>query len=158
VSVTLKHGCWNCYKNGQPVATLPKPCKTINAKGSCFWASESCGIATGTEGIATYRLGLIDDFAINKDFKVHWNNPYVGSNSYSCDGIPTCFWSTGKGNNAQVTFKLMADGCPPSGSTSPKRSTIVRIKNNSGNLLVYQGHSLSHGIWSPCSSSRFQGD
>ncbi|MEE1826312.1 Crystal protein ET79 [Streptomyces sp. BE20] len=139
----LDHGCWSA--DGLP------PSYISNTKASS-WKSESCGFATGTEGSISYALagggGQVD---------LHWNNPYLGSNSYSCsvpDGY-TCVRSGGSGNDASVAFTISAVSSL-TGSQAPAaesrlaaaRSTTVNLTNNSGTLLTRDGSSLSGGIWS----------
>ncbi|KAA6223842.1 hypothetical protein CP973_19665 [Streptomyces albofaciens JCM 4342] len=89
---TLQHGEWqaNSY-----------PAESIGAYSSASWQSQSDGFATGTEGEAVYATGY-------GEVRVKWNNPYVGSNSYSCTapGGHSCVWSGGSGNNASVTFTV----------------------------------------------------
>lgn len=126
------------------------PCNRVNAGGTCFHASESCGIFTGTEGKAWYNYN-------GHIISLHWNNPFVGGNSYSCSW-PNCYIQGGNGNNAEVTFLIHNTSCVPSSSASPARSTIVSIENRSPHTLTWAGHHLSHGIWSPCASQRFSGD
>ncbi|MEV5575085.1 aegerolysin family protein [Spirillospora sp. NPDC052269] len=88
----LDHGIWTVY-----------PLYSISPGGGGHWMSESDGFMTGTEGRVRYNLfGGCE----NKVLRIHWNNPYVGSNSYDCDdsssGIRCGFWG-GSGNNAVVT-------------------------------------------------------
>lgn len=90
----LSHGVWsqNMY-----------PPKTINANGEGIWMSESDGFMTGTEGTVEYAL---PNGAGN--IVIHWDNPYIGSNSYS-DSAPSGYQisrSGGGGDNATVTFTL----------------------------------------------------
>jgi hypothetical protein len=54
------------------------PPDTLTAGATARWRTQSNGMATGTEGRATF---VLDGSA---SFTVHWNNPYWGSNSYSC--------------------------------------------------------------------------
>ncbi|KOU65337.1 hypothetical protein ADK55_06810 [Streptomyces sp. WM4235] len=137
----LDHGCWT---------TDMLPPDNIPNDKSPRWASESCGAATGTEGRATYALS-------NGEVQLHWNNPYVGSNSYECH-VPSgysCYRSGGGGNNADVTFTVQpswaAKAQSPT-STVPgataARSTTVTLTNNSGKLLARDGSQLKWGIWS----------
>ncbi|MFG2909755.1 Crystal protein ET79 [Kitasatospora sp. NPDC048286] len=133
----LDHGCWT--NDMLPSDYIP------NGK-SASWQSESCGFATGTEGSITYTL------ADGGEVKLHWNNPYWGSNGYSCD-VPdgyTCSRSGGSGDNASTTFsigkKSKAAAAPALMSAS--RSTSVNLTNNSGKLLTRSGASLQWGIWS----------
>ncbi|MFH8409250.1 Crystal protein ET79 [Streptomyces sp. NPDC018019] len=145
ISSGLPHGCWS--DNGLPQDYVAR---SVTAT----WKSESCGFATGTEGYTTYRITGTWD----QDVTIRWNNPYAGSNSYSCQapGGYQCTWSGGGGNNATVTFSLT--GGPASLAANqvrgravdvtPVRSTQVKVVNETGTLLVRSGAGLSHGIWS----------
>jgi hypothetical protein len=89
-SWSMSHGIWTVL-----------PPETIQPVTSAFWKSESNGFATGTEGRVTYNTA-------SGTVRVTWNNPYVGSNGYSCQ-VPagfTCNRLGGSGNNANVTFLL----------------------------------------------------
>ena len=75
--------------------------------GKAAWQSESDGIATGTEGFASY-LGV--SLAIGTVLVTFfWDDPAVGSNSYGCS-VPlhnlTCTTLGGSGYHANVTFVL----------------------------------------------------
>ncbi len=90
----LSHGVWsqNMY-----------PPETINGNSDGIWMSESDGFMTGTEGTVTYALPNGAGNVV-----IHWDNPYVGSNSYS-DSVPSGYQisrSGGGGDNATVTFTL----------------------------------------------------
>lgn len=77
------------------------PPETVEVGQTGKWGSESNGFATGTEGTASYQLAT-------GEVRIHWNNPYSGGNSYSCD-VPygyTCTRDGGGGNNAHVTFTV----------------------------------------------------
>ncbi|MEU3563012.1 aegerolysin family protein [Kitasatospora sp. NPDC006786] len=139
----LDHGCWT--NDMLPSDYVP------NTK-SASWQSESCGFATGTEGNITYTL------ADGGEVKLHWNNPYWGSNDYSCS-VPygyTCSRSGGSGDNTSVTFSIgraSLAAASPAAAESPSllsaaRSTSVNLTNNSGKLLTRSGASLQWGIWS----------
>ncbi|WP_380282901.1 Crystal protein ET79 [Kitasatospora purpeofusca] len=139
----LDHGCWSTDE-------LP-PDYIPNTKAPS-WKSESCGFATGTEGSISYALsgggGQVD---------LHWNNPYVGSNGYSCSAPVgyTCSRTGGNGNDAEVTFTIRsasgvrgAQAPAAESALAAARSTTVNLTNNAGTLLVRDGSSLSGGIWS----------
>jgi hypothetical protein len=73
--------------------------KTIAAGATIFLQAESDGIATGDQGTVTYSSQA-------GDFVINFNNPNVGSNSYS-DSSPPGYSITqdgGSGDNAKVTF------------------------------------------------------
>jgi hypothetical protein len=70
-----------------------------------IWKSVSAGVATGTDGAAIYQ---IDDGPGR--LLMFWDNPFVGSNSYSaqiigCAGF-NLKYSGGGGDDALVTFTL----------------------------------------------------
>lgn len=141
----LDHGCWT---NGQ------LPPESVSRWTTRSWQSESCGMMTGTEGEAKYSLG-------GGELVVRWNNPYIGSNSYSCSapGGYHCGWTGGSGNNAQVAFEVWAAG-KSAGKTAGKpvadgpvsaqaaRSTRVTFNNHSGKGLLRKNAALQWGIWS----------
>ena len=99
----LDHGCW----------TTEAPAR-IEANSTVTWESESCGVATGTEGEADYAL----DTGGTAHF--HWDNPFVGSNSYDESVSPVGYaasHSGGDGDNATVTWNFdcsssTCDGIP----------------------------------------------
>ncbi|MCM2387319.1 aegerolysin family protein [Streptomyces albipurpureus] len=78
------------------------PVQSITPGTSTSWQSESEGFMTGTEGGATYVLPEVGSVHIT------WNNPYAGSNKYSCSAPSgfRCSTTGGGGNNAYVTFTL----------------------------------------------------
>jgi hypothetical protein len=71
-----------------------------------YWGTESNGFMTGTSGAVMY------DMDNGENFTVKWNNPYVGSNTYTFSGTALgtggfkIVRSGGSGNNAQVTLTL----------------------------------------------------
>ncbi|MEV6209598.1 aegerolysin family protein [Kitasatospora sp. NPDC051914] len=93
----LNHGIW-----------AQEPPVRIYDQGQGSWASESNGFATGTEGWARFFSENCADPVLNgRLLRVHWNNPYVGSNSYDSTGTDLKFYvskSGGSGNNASVQF------------------------------------------------------
>ncbi|MFD9356943.1 hypothetical protein [Streptomyces sp. NPDC060031] len=87
---SLSHGIWS--------SRLPEVIAPYSAGD---WQSESNGVMTGTEGRATYSTA-------NGPVEVRWNNPFVGSNTYSCR-VPagySCERFAGSGDNASVTFEV----------------------------------------------------
>jgi hypothetical protein len=67
------------------------------------WRTQSNGVMTGTEGSASFAIA-----GSNSMVTVRWNNPYIGSNGYSCDAGPgfACTTNGSKGNDSTVTFTL----------------------------------------------------
>lgn len=65
-SGTLDHGCW-----------VEAPPSKIEIDQTVDIASESCGVATGTEFQVNYRLDGTD-----KQLHLHYNNPFVGSDDF----------------------------------------------------------------------------
>ena len=71
-----------------------------------YWGTASNGFMTGTSGTVWY------DFDDGKYITMKWNDPYVGSNSYTFSGTALgaggfqIVRSGGSGNNAQVTLTL----------------------------------------------------
>lgn len=87
VSDWLDHGCWG---------SLPDTVKPMHA---ITIVSYSCGFLTGTEGGVTYRN--------EKDnrFNIYWDNPYIGSNSYSVSsstGDYKMTYTGGSGDNSTI--------------------------------------------------------
>jgi hypothetical protein len=95
----LDHGEWTAT----PPSNIPD-----RYRGQ--WGSESNGFLTGTEGDATYQLHDCDNRALKGQWvKVHWDNPYIGSNSYNWSGTSSALrvsYSGGSGNNATVAFTV----------------------------------------------------
>jgi hypothetical protein len=100
VTARLDHGEWT---------TRPPGLILLGDEGR--WESESNGVATGTEGEADYFTQACRNPALNnKRLHFHWNNPFVGSNSYDTAGTDGAFHSRivgGGGNHAgvSVTFQ-----------------------------------------------------
>ncbi|GAA2008604.1 hypothetical protein [Catenulispora subtropica] len=96
-SDSLSGGIWTIM----PEFTVPNGAATS-------WESESNGLWTGTEGVATYRLGNCVDPAQNLKFAVfHWDDPYATSNEYDNVGTSSGVHITrsgGSGNNAIVNW------------------------------------------------------
>jgi hypothetical protein len=97
----LSHGVW-----GQRTPGI------IGDEGR--WASESNGVMTGTAGWAQYRLVDFDG-EVQAWVTVEWSNPYAGSNSYRASVTRGSGYSIGyyggHGDNAGVTFVLLAGNC-----------------------------------------------
>ncbi|MFG2004785.1 hypothetical protein ACGFNU_37105 [Spirillospora sp. NPDC048911] len=97
----LSHGVWS--------GTNWPPSEIINSTWG-DWSSESNGVFTGTEGTASSLLRKCVNPANNfKVVKFHWNNPYVGANSYDNSGTSSGVKITrsgGSGNNAVVQFRV----------------------------------------------------
>ncbi|HLI52346.1 MAG TPA: hypothetical protein VKU87_11140 [Thermomicrobiaceae bacterium] len=103
-SASLDHGSWTPGK---------EPPGTIAPHSTVTWASESDGVATGTEGQAKYvAWGARDDDV----FYFHWDNPFIGTNSFHSYGPnPGCSSTHNNpdGNDTTVTFTVgcaMSDG------------------------------------------------
>jgi hypothetical protein len=95
----LAHGRWT-----------KEPPRTIGSQQQAEWASESDGFLTGTEGRATYHLHGNSHAKI----ELHWDNPFVGSDSYE-QHAPAGFHLSqqgGAGNNARVDWTLKHIGLP----------------------------------------------
>ncbi|MGP3686825.1 Crystal protein ET79 [Streptomyces sp. IBSNAI002] len=140
----LSHGVWDDET----------PPESIDGGKSASWGSHSSGMMTGTEGGAWYSLGNDGEAAI------HWNNPYVGGNSYGCS-VPngyTCSRTGGGGNNATVTFTIGRNGAKAAAapaaaqdgsfSATAARSTQVKLQNRTPNTMERTSSSLVHGTWS----------
>lgn len=111
VSEHLDHGIWTRH-----------PPKTIAPNWKVGWASESNGIATGTEGRVTYRIKGGGQVVL------WWDNPYAGGNSYDA-GVPENYQIPnhgGSGHNARVEWFFRPFVIPPIPS-APITSMAVRI-------------------------------
>lgn len=60
---------------------LTKPPDVIEPGKTVKWQTASYGIFTGVEGHAVYEFTHNER---NCEINIHWDNPYVGKNSYSC--------------------------------------------------------------------------
>lgn len=93
---SLAHGIFN-----------PGPPETIYAGTSASWQAESSGVLTGTEGSVWY---VPEDG--QTEFELYWDNPAVGSNSYSSSvkNGNSEVWSLSNagtsGNSSSVTYSL----------------------------------------------------
>lgn len=102
---SLLHGEWTT-----------EPPARIEAGQTVSWESESNGVATGTEDTAYYD---VEGLTIGSRSLFHWDNPFIGSNSYS-ESYPETFKvsrSGGGGDNASVAWvfddaSLTGDGIP----------------------------------------------
>ncbi|MGA4844349.1 aegerolysin family protein [Streptomyces sp. G45] len=96
---SLDHGIWT---NGVP--------RDVSDGQTITWESESSGFMTGTEGRAEFTAYECSNSSLNrKQVRVHWDNPFVGSNKYDEDGTDGAFKMTrsnGSGNNATVNWKV----------------------------------------------------
>jgi hypothetical protein len=90
----LSHGEWS---------SGAQPPSSVAANATVSWQSESDGFATGTEGTADFTV-----VSTGASLHFHWDNPFVGSNSYD-ESAPvglTLERSGGGGENATVTWVL----------------------------------------------------
>jgi hypothetical protein len=84
-----------------------QPPELIEPDGQGFWASESNGFLTGTEGWTTFRTSDCDiRDNRRKNIYVHWSSPWIGSANYSAeaDSPVEVTYNGDTGNNSQVTF------------------------------------------------------
>jgi hypothetical protein len=83
-----------------------RPRMYVSPSQEVYWGTVSDGFMTGTSGAVMYDM---DD---GKNFTLKWNDPYVGSNTYTFSGTALgaggfkIIRSGGSGNNAQVTLTL----------------------------------------------------
>ena len=96
-AASLSHGVWTIT-----------PAVQIANNTTSEWESESNGVLTGTEGTATYVLGNCANPAQNAKLAIfHWDNPYVGSNTYDTSGTTpgvNIVRKGGSGDNAIVNW------------------------------------------------------
>uniref|UniRef100_UPI0034146926 hypothetical protein n=1 Tax=Okeania sp. SIO2F4 TaxID=2607790 RepID=UPI0034146926 len=93
----LEHGIWSGEGNDTPP-------DTIESTSTGSWQSESEGVATGTEGYVLYATS-------SGDVRIHWDNPYIGSNGLNIT-VPNGYtYNHGdiSGNNAHVTINFLKD-------------------------------------------------
>src|SRR5262249_25138773 len=95
----LLHGIWTTH--------IPNKIERLE---SAQWESESHGFCTGTEGWVEFEVS--DDSGV---IRLHWNNPFVGSNEYSHTAQPLdqVSYKDGVGDNATVTFEIRCVDAPP---------------------------------------------
>jgi hypothetical protein len=83
-SSKVNNGIWaHCPSGNGPSSPMPeinRPCDEIQPGDTCQFGTESWGVATGTNGRAsyTYDLAAPDDTLI----EMFWNNPYWGENGF----------------------------------------------------------------------------
>jgi hypothetical protein len=97
-NTTSPLGCSTAVLDGGEWASYPPDATSVGASGR--WRTQSNGFAAGTEGRATLAIG-----SNSSTVTINWNNPYWGSNAYSCDatGGYRCTWSGGDGNDSTIT-------------------------------------------------------
>ncbi len=120
VTAGLSHGIW-----------VTEPPTIIGDYG--LWESESSGLFTGTEGHATYQIETVDGDVLGS-LSLSWDNPYVGSNSYASTPVPQAQYGStdgfssghvhGEGDNASVTFVLLAGSCQVDATTGEVVCTV----------------------------------
>ena len=126
---SLSHGIWT---NEPPLR--------IEAGSTVSWESESDGFATGTEGEVTYNIEFGPGQLSTESAHFHWDNPFVGSNSYD-DSTPVLFKvdkTGGDGDNATVNWTFDSssttnDGIPDDWK---KNGTTVDPGDGSGPQFI----------------------
>jgi hypothetical protein len=100
-NTTSPLGCSTAVLDGGEWASYPPDATPAGA--SARWRTQSNGFATGTEGRVTLAVG-----SSSSTVTINWNNPYWGSNAYSCDatGGYRCTWSGGDGNDSTITVTI----------------------------------------------------
>ncbi|GEP61805.1 aegerolysin family protein [Reyranella soli] len=86
---SIQHGIWG---SNPPPRIEPGTLKQ--------WVAESDGVATGTEGTVWYRLDIPGSTGL---VRLHWDNPFVGSNNFDQSGPPVVTvvrLGDGSGNDA----------------------------------------------------------
>src|SRR5262249_16154802 len=98
-----------------------EPPTRIEAGATVTWESESCGIATGTEGEVVYKL---EGTVITT--QLHWDDPFIGSNSADITPLDSVGFHTtasiNSGNNTTASFSIgildsSGDGIPDAWKT-----------------------------------------
>jgi hypothetical protein len=93
----LDHGCW-----------VEQPPPQIAPLSTVTWRSDSCGLATGTEGWVEYRPYGAPD---TQRGRFYWNVPFIGTNTATNSaptGCPSSQSGPGDGNNVLIFFTM---GC-----------------------------------------------
>jgi hypothetical protein len=120
VKLTNQAGRFNLIKTSQSLEHgefTTEPPAIIGNEGD--WRSESDGFATGTEGHVHYRIETDEGEPIGT-LNLHWDNPFIGSNSYDQSVSPQATdggdgFSVGHlggdGNDASVEFLLLGGDC-----------------------------------------------
>jgi hypothetical protein len=118
---SLDHGEWTV-----------QPPQLIGNAGE--WESESAGFATGTEGRVSYQIETVDEEIMGR-VDLHWDNPFVGSNSYEESVLPRATSATdqgfsvghvgGDGDNASVLFKLLSGFCEVNSETGETSCSTI---------------------------------
>jgi hypothetical protein len=93
--IGLDHGEWSNGGGEVPPEQIPN-------RSRAAWESESGGFATGTAGHAVYS-------SPGGDVGFFWNDPFVGSNSFTVTHPPSiqAQWGDISGNNAAVTVTIL---------------------------------------------------
>ena len=93
--IGLDHGQWSDGGGLVPPEHIPR-----FTRG--HWESESDGFATGTQGHAVYSSDA-------GDVGLFWDNPFIGSNSFTVNTPPgiQASWGDISGNNAAVSVVLI---------------------------------------------------
>lgn len=100
----LSHGVWSDNESLVPPEQLPKVSLNDNGDaqpGVIYFESESQGVMTGTEGFVDYAND-------GNTIHIYWDNPYIGSNSFSV-AVPDAYaasFTDYHGNNADVTVDI----------------------------------------------------
>lgn len=108
---SLQHGVWG---------SNPPP--RIEPGTLAEWVAESNGIATGTEGTVWYRLDISSSTGL---VRLHWDNPFVGSNNFDQSGpdvVTVSRIGDGSGDDATAHWVVAdasttGDGIPDSWKT-----------------------------------------
>lgn len=107
VTVTVVNGtgvalsCAQAVLDGGEWANYPPDALAPGA--TSVFRTQSNGVMTGTEGTVKFAVAGSSSLV-----SARWENPYVGSNAYSCDAGPgfACKVDGGKGYDSSVTFTI----------------------------------------------------
>ena len=114
-SGTLDHGCWGV-----------EPPLKIEIDQTVDIASESCGVATGTEFHVTYWVG-----SSGAQLSLHYNNPFVGSDDFG-ENAPEGYAFEASGVIEDRTTKFKCDS-PCDGLPLSWKQNGVTIDPGGGN-------------------------
>lgn len=145
----LSHGEWTT-----------EPPNVIPPQTSAQWESESDGFATGTEGTADYRisddLGDLGGVPPPLQVHLHWDNPFIGSNSYD-ESAPAAFLlarTGGGGDNATVRYS-MGESSFRKVVNNPPFSVGTMLLLTDGSVLALQANGAQTARLIPDAAGRY---
>jgi len=100
-------------QDGAEFEAVPAGENSVAKNGHTSWESQSAGFMTGTAGSVEWQTKDCDETELDaKRVVVHWNNPFIGGNSYDFEVDPGLkaylqnFDFNGKGENASASVTV----------------------------------------------------